>query len=409
MNAQPWSDLWVAHNIDTEDLWFDGAWYIRHNAGYYQELKNDAILHLISSRLPLGTAKQLKSVQSLSRLRAVERLLRPLCQHDYVSTRGYLATPDGIIDLSTGNIINDSNIRIKCKTEARVADNYVAWNEEMLHWHNYSQDIVDWLQIVYGAAICGAGERCMVIHYGPTSTGKSLHIEVIASALGDELSSAIGWQSLCGKDTGGMAPELFAARHARVVSLSESDLGYWLSAAAIKRIVGQDRITIRGLYRDPITFTPEWMIFASTNSLPRISQYDSAVQRRIRLVPWNVQHKDDSKARDRIMNMAPEALAWMIAGAKKYLELGYIPESPCSQDSLEELSPIHGWLETLTSYSNSSLSTLWMHYKSYSEATGDGVIRSSRELAKHLTDAGWKQLHTREGNLWIKPQERSND
>ncbi len=98
---------------------------------------------------------------------------------------------------------------------------------------------------------------------------------------------------------GSALPELANCKSARIVYASEPDSSgvEKLQASFIKSITGNDPLTVRGLYKEPITYQPQFTTILLCNST-KFNRVDIAIKRRLRMVefPFEFKSPDDYKA-----------------------------------------------------------------------------------------------------------------
>lgn len=79
-------------------------------------------------------------------------------------------------------------------------------------------------------------------------------------------------------------PEMAKKRYCRIVVTSEPDGNITLKDSKLKELSGKDSIQCRELYKDPITFTPQFIMIILSNWLPTIDGSDGGMKRRFRLI-----------------------------------------------------------------------------------------------------------------------------
>jgi len=89
--------------------------------------------------------------------------------------------------------------------------------------------------------------------------------------------------------------------------------------AKMKSLTGGEPITARPLFRDPVTFAPQHMIFASGNKAPEIDVTDSGMLNRLYPVPFNHVIERPDGERELLDILRDEG-----AGIGQWLVLGYI-------------------------------------------------------------------------------------
>jgi putative DNA primase/helicase len=195
------------------------------------------------------------------------------------------------------------------------------------------KDIATYLQRALGYCLDGTTkEECMFIAYGKTTrNGKGTLFNTIQKILGD-YAKAMPVDFICKSRYGASQydkanPMLAGLRGKRFVNLSESDNAGKLDEAVIKNYTGGDSITARNLYEKDFTFTPQFKMWLSCNSLPAV--YDRSIfsSDRLKVIEFNAHF--DSKTRDTTLKeqfLEPEVRSvifkWLIQGYADYRQYG---------------------------------------------------------------------------------------
>lgn len=139
-----------------------------------------------------------------------------------------------------------------------------------------------------GYALLGANpERLLVFLIGPSSTGKSTFVELLAKTLGPSLAGPFDLSLL--RDLGKEAarPDLVLAMGRRLIFTSEASADHKLHGDKIKRIVGNDSTTARAMRSDDfVERVPAFLPVIATNAPPTIEHADPALWRRLVVVPF---------------------------------------------------------------------------------------------------------------------------
>jgi P4 family phage/plasmid primase-like protien len=72
----------------------------------------------------------------------------------------------------------------------------------------------------------------------------------------------------------------------RIVLFEEPEEDEVLQAGTIKDLTGDASVTARGLFKEPITFIPQFNIFGNMNEIPKISKVEPAVKRRLKILSF---------------------------------------------------------------------------------------------------------------------------
>ena len=176
------------------------------------------------------------------------------------------------------------------------------------------------------AATAVMHEKCLFFLQGPTDTGKTLFLETIKNVFGD-YAGATPTDTLAAKQnrSGKIPNDLARLRGLRLVVATESDQGDYLHEALVKQLTGGDTLVARFLNKEFFEFEPVCKFFFATNHLPRFHGGDSALQRRIRLIPFNVQIPEADQNHNLKQVFRDEAegiLQWIIRGAIDWAERG---------------------------------------------------------------------------------------
>ena len=125
------------------------------------------------------------------------------------------------------------------------------------------------------------------IYTGTGANGKSVFVELMQKCLGDykgtvPISLVTQKRNTIGSTSSEVA-DLFGVRYAVMQEPSKGDK---INEGIMKEITGGDPIIARGLYKNPITFIPQFKLVVCTNSLMDIESNDDGTWRRIRVCPF---------------------------------------------------------------------------------------------------------------------------
>jgi putative DNA primase/helicase len=217
-------------------------------------------------------------------------------------------------------------------------------------------------------------------------------------------------------------PDLLAALVRRIVIAEEMGAAQHLHADQVKRITGGTKITARGMrsnvYIDRLpSFTP-WLV---ANNVPTIEAADSALLRRVLVVPWMVQidpDEEDVFYFERLMECSASAiLAWCIDGHEKWMKAPRLRDLPAGAlqaagEFSEGVNDLGGWLSARTDRGDEFFeipSRLFEDYQAWCDENGiekkDGRL-SGPKLGERLKGLGigkdkrtinGKQVHVRTG------------
>lgn len=243
-----------------------------------QEL--DRRMRYLNSRLGAGR---------LSAIITVMRRTRPLDATDLDRDAWALNTPQGIVDLRTGEVRPSDPAKYMTKATAgsyRPGYTHPDWEQALTACAD--GETREYLQLRLGQAIVGktppSGDVLFLL--GDGANGKSL-------MAGDGAKRAVGSYAMTadrnlivGAARGGASPERARLRGARYVLLEELPEGTALNVEEIKGITDVDTITARELYKAAIEFPASHTLFVTSNPLPPVAETDHGTWRRLCPIPF---------------------------------------------------------------------------------------------------------------------------
>lgn len=116
---------------------------------------------------------------------------------------------------------------------------------------------------------------------GKGSNGKSLLIRLLTNLTGDYMHNVQQTFLTRAANKGAADSDLADAVHKRIITVNEPDYKSQLSADIIKTISGNDMVTARGLFKDPIRYEPFAKLIITCNTIPQFSELSSALERRL--------------------------------------------------------------------------------------------------------------------------------
>jgi P4 family phage/plasmid primase-like protien len=128
------------------------------------------------------------------------------------------------------------------------------------------------------------------------SNGKSKLLELFALAFGD-YADQFPITLFTGKRAASNAasPEVADSKGKRFMQSDEPEEGANINVGLMKQYTGGDPIKTRALYREPITFRPQFKIVLVCNDLPKVPAHDGGVWRRLEIVEFVSKFVEDPK------------------------------------------------------------------------------------------------------------------
>lgn len=187
-------------------------------------------------------------------------------------------------------------------------------------------EVAEFMQTLAGYILTGeTGEQVMAILTGKGANGKSTLLNCMGGAMGD-YAMAAAVESFLYQDRGGggdkASPDMARLPGARMVSVSEPEIGARLSESRVKAVTGGEPIIARRLHKDFFEFDPAFKLLLSCNSKPTIRGSDDGIWRRIVIVPFGVQIPEGERVKDMhkalLKAEGPGILNWMLEGWRRW-------------------------------------------------------------------------------------------
>jgi len=238
-----------------------------------------------------------------------------------------LNTPEGIVDLRTGQLSRHEkpSLVTKLTTTSPVEERCKRFHQFLDEVTGGDECLQEYLQVMFGACLSGAPEaHWMAFIHGPTRSGKSVLVELLAHIMGSYAHTTDGSLFRKNGNDADANPKLFALMGTRLVIASEVDDGHF-DSIMIKQLTGDSHITTRALYQNVVTFPRTFKIIAIGNSIPSSSETSRALEARLHIVPFNRsflgRENFDLPRTLREEHTAGYVLHWLIQGHMKYLSL----------------------------------------------------------------------------------------
>lgn len=270
-----------------------------------------------------------------------KKKVRQVSANDFDRDPWILNTENGTVDLRTGTLrpqrpheLLSRLIRIRYDPHADCPQ-FMAFLYRIMGSHpdasagenNRAEQLVSYLQKVFGCAATGKPEKLLFVLYGEGNNGKTTLLEVIRDALGDkEYAGQVQVDSLMIRPKEAMSnnavnTDLADLQGCRFVSSSEVEQGQRLSLSRVKYLTGLGQIKARRLRENMITFQPTYKLFLDCNHRPVITDPNDAIWNRVKCIPFRVQIPDaeiDKNLPAKLRTELAGILRWIVEGAVLY-------------------------------------------------------------------------------------------
>lgn len=249
-----------------------------------------------------------------------------------------LAVRNGLLNLRTGELIEARPEMLISRQAGAEYDRQATcpqWERFLSEAMQGDTELVAFLQRVFGYALTGSvNEEKLFMYYGHGSNGKSVAANVANAVHGEYAVTARA--ALLARDPKGGSSDAEREKArlpgARLVLVNETAQGDVFDDQRLKEITSRERISARYLHQESFDFFPTHKLFVRSNHQPGALDSSDGFWRRIVLIGFNRQFREDERIPDldqRIVDEElPGVLAWMVRGCLDYQRQGLrIPPS----------------------------------------------------------------------------------
>ena len=240
-----------------------------------------------------------------------------------------LCTPDGIINLRTGDIRPalkgvDYNTRQTSITPRPM---------ETPLWSNFLKEVIEdeerirYVQELFGASLFGDSRfHVLPVFVGTGANGKSTIIDVIAGILNDYAATMP--ENFLLDTTGNAHPtDIARLRGVRLAVASETRPDGKFNESRVKMLTGGDTLSARFMGQNFFDFKPTHTLFMAVNHLPEVKSGGDGFWRRLRKIDFRktipVEKRKENLAQLLIAEEGAGILQWMVDGAVRITNQGF--------------------------------------------------------------------------------------
>lgn len=219
------------------------------------------------------------------------------------------------------------SLGVSCEAETRFPS---MWMNALSAWVP-EKGVQEYLQVSAGAALLGRGDaKNIVTLVGISHTGKSTYINVLRKIFGG-YAGELPATAIAQKYGGASNFEQHKARGKRFLALSEPQ-NTKVDDAYLKSLAGGgEPVPTAKKGENSVEWYAQCVLHIAANHVPKIDTRDDAIVGRINIIGFDHVFAPDSEERVKdledqlIAQEGPAVFMWILEGARRYLELGYIP------------------------------------------------------------------------------------
>jgi P4 family phage/plasmid primase-like protien len=357
-------------------------------------------------------AKQLRSepmrANVCSMARSNAELVATVAQWD--AGRSLLGTPDGTVDLHTGELREarpgDFITKLTSAAPAPPGTSASIWQAFLERVFRHDPELVPFMQRAIGYTLLDEiRDHVVLFCWGQGGNGKGVLLNTVSHILGDY--AAVGAQDLLLATNSDRHPcDMAMLRGARMVTCQELGPNRAWDEPKLKSLTGGDPISARFMRQDFFTYMPQFTLWVAGNHKPSFRGVDEAIKRRVLLVPFLQvipQAERDVELPAKLRAEWPAILRWMIEGCLAYQREGLNPPESAlaaTKSYLDAEDTLGQWIEErCVGHPKIDWTALKSLYADWSAWCGERGLRAgdARSLSRRLDERGLERTKTMHG------------
>lgn len=261
------------------------------------------------------------------------------------------AVENGVVDLKTGllrdgrqddRLILYSPITFDANAKCPLFEKFLV---EIL---NHDAELVDFVHRAIGYSLTAfTTEQVLFILFGSGANGKTVFLSILRAVLG-QYAHNMPFSTVELYDRASIPNDVAALRDRRLVTAAETNDGARFNEGRIKALTGGDPITARFLHHEFFTFQPVAKFWLSVNHKPKVSDDSYGFWRRVRLIPFLRQFRQDADPdlEKKLRAELPGILAFCVRGCLEWQKRGLQPPesiTKATEDYRQESDPLSGF------------------------------------------------------------------
>ena len=276
-----------------------------------QEHYNEKMKIVKKSYILLGNATYIKGViEYLKDLYLVENLDDLLdanvgllafsnCVYDIKLKKFRMISPEDYITITTkykAPVIFDKNNNISYSKSDNIRNDI----NKVFYSIFENDEMVEYYKIITGLSLFTTKLQSLFIHQGSGGNGKGILSTILRNCLGSYFLTAENTFLTSSFKAGTPNPTLANSKGVKYLYISEPDDGKdsKFNIDFIKSMTGGDPLTARGLYKDNVTFIPQFCANVQCNNKPELGKLDRGILRRVKIIPYLLSFVDNPKAKN---------------------------------------------------------------------------------------------------------------
>jgi putative DNA primase/helicase len=319
---------------------------------------------------------------------------------------------NGTVDLKTGRLNHHDQgdyLTKLCRHEylGGAESECPLWESTLDKIFKKNDQLIGFVRRLFGSAMSGKIiEHILPILWGSGSNGKTLIIETLLEAIGEDYAGRAVADLLLATKGDRHPTEVADLFGKRLVVCAETEEGRRFNESKVKELCGGDTVKARRMREDFWQFKPSHTLFLVTNHKPVVRGQDDGIWRRLRLVPftqrfWQASKgetgpedlKADPRLKERLRPELPGIMCWLVNGCLEWQRdgLGQPAEvTAATNDYKTAMDTLGQFVDDcceLNKLATSKASDVRARYEEWCKHNGEKPV-SGRRFGEYLSDRG---------------------
>jgi|GEM_PF-5266117 len=327
--------------------YFNGSYWVEDPDKQYVRQVADVFYHRLMRIFDLPdlepwALKHKKEVLRLGNFKVREQMIKAAEVKSRCDFDTFNSQPNLMLAANTLVCLNDGQIRVPEVKDFLTQRTQVCYDNkapEPLRFLKFLQEIfegdealISYTQKVLGYCLTGeTREQCFFVFYGAGCNGKSVLLNLLRRMFPDFIKSLATSSFLEKRDYNAPNSSLVAAKDARLVLVNEVNGNARLDETLVKIVTGGDVLQVRAMYKAEIEIKPKFKVILTANKFPQVNWSDYALERRIRLIPFNRVFKGseiDPHLPEKLWEERKGIFAWLVQGSVRWYQEGLGDQPP---------------------------------------------------------------------------------
>jgi len=274
---------------------------------------------------------------------------------------------------------------------------------------NRDDELIDYVHRAIGYSLTGLTiEQVLFLLYGSGANGKSVLLRILRAVFG-KYAYNMPFSTVELRDRAAIPNDVAALADKRLVTAAETNDGARFNEARIKALTGCDPVTARFLHSEFFTFEPVAKFWLSVNHKPHVADDSYAFWRRVRLIPFLRQFREDAdpNLEKKLHDELPGILTFFVNGCRQWQQRGLKPPDVvqvATEQYQKESDPLSRFIDercVIAATASVQASTFYKAYLLWANNQGfrEREVLSSTAFGRRMSERFQKQ-ETRDATFY---------